>query len=57
MHLHQQFLSENHDGLIQDYEVTVIDKSGSADPTRRESFWMRKLETLSPLGSNLRESV
>ena len=50
MKLHQHFMSENHQGLLSDCEITLIDKTDSSDPTQREMFWIRKLKTLAPLG-------
>ena len=35
---HQHFLSEVHRGLVNDCEITLIDKTDSSDPSRREFF-------------------
>ena len=35
---HQHFLIEGHDGLVNDCEITLIDKTDSLDPTRWEFF-------------------
>lgn len=51
-HLHEHFLSENHGGLEEDVEITLIDKTDSSDPTTREQFWIYRLNTLSPQGLN-----
>ena len=56
-YLHQQFLSENHHRLLEDYEMTLIDKINSSDPTRREFFWMYKFKTFAPLPLNIGEIV
>ena len=57
-YFHQQFLSENHHGLLEDCEIIrLIDKTDPSDPTRREFFWMQKLNTLVPLGLNVMEVV
>ena len=40
------FLSENHNGLIENAEITQIGKIDQSDPTRREKSWNSKLETL-----------
>ena len=53
---HQHFLSEGHNGLISNCEITLIDKTDPSDPTRREFFWMRVLKTIAPLGLNIDES-
>ena len=51
------FLSEGHNGLLEDCEITFIDKTRPSDPTQREDFWRRKLKTLHPSGLNVEESV
>ena len=57
-YFHQHFLSENHHGLLEDCEIIrLIDKTDLSDPTRREFFWMQKLNTLVALGLNLVEVV
>ena len=55
--LHQHFLSEGHHGLVNDCEITLIDKTDSSDPTRRECFWIRLLKTYYPLGLNIEEEL
>ena len=52
-YLHDHFLSEDHDGLLNDVEITLIDKTDPSDPERREDFWRNKLGTLAPLGLNI----
>ena len=54
---HQHFLSEGHHGLVNDCEITLIDKTDSSDPTRREFFWIRLRKTYYPLGLNLEEEL
>ena len=56
-YFHQHFLSEDHHGLLEDCEITLIDKTDSSDPTRREFFWMYELKTFAPLGLNICEIV
>ena len=51
-YLHDHFLSEDHDGLLNNVEITLIDKTDPSDPERREEFWRTKLRTLAPLGLN-----
>ena len=53
----QHFLIEGHDGLVNDCEITLIDKTDSSDPTRREYFWMRLLKTYYPLGLDIEEEL
>ena len=54
-YLHDNVLSEHHDGLLNNVEITLIDKTNSSDPERREEFWGTKLCTLAPLGLNIEE--
>ena len=49
-YLHDHFLSEDHDGLLNNVEITLIDKTDPSDSERREEFWRTKLHTLAPLG-------
>ena len=49
-YLHEHFLSEGHNGLINDVESIFIDKSDPSDPTRREEFWRTKLRILASYG-------
>ena len=43
-------------GLLSDAEITLIDKTDGADPTRRERYWIHKLMTRHPNGLNVDES-
>ena len=52
---HQHFLSEGHHGLVNDCEITLIDKTDSSGPTRRESFRIRLFKTYYPLRLNIDE--
>ena len=54
---HYHFLSETHNGLINDVEIVFIDKTDPLDPTRREEFWRNKLRTLAPYGLNMEEQL
>ena len=44
-YLHDHFLSEDHDVLLNDVEITLIDNADPSDPERREEFWRTKLCT------------
>ena len=50
-YLHDHFLSEGHNGLINDVEIIFIDKTDPLDPSRIEEFW--KTSTL--YGLNVEE--
>ena len=54
-YFHGHFSSEGHNGLINDVEIVLIDKTDPSDPTRREELWRNKLKTLAPYGLNVEE--
>ena len=54
-YFYDHFLREGHKGLINDIAIVFIDKTDSSNPTRREEFWRKKLETLAPYGLNMEE--
>ena len=54
-YLHDHFLSEDHDGLVNNVVIIFIDKTDPSDPERREEFWRTKLRTLAPHGLNIEE--
>ena len=37
--LSEHFHSEEHNGVLQDCSITLIDKTDGSDPTRREEYW------------------
>ena len=52
-YLRDHFLSEDHDGLLNNVEITLIDETDPSDPERRQEFWRTKLRTLAPMGLNI----
>ena len=46
------FQGLDHNGFLEDTEITFIDKTDPSDPTRREEFWIDTLKTRYPLGLN-----
>ena len=54
-YLHNHFISQDHDGLLNNVEVNFIDETDPSDPERGEEFWRTKLRTLAPLGLNIEE--
>ena len=52
-YLRGHFLSEDHDGLLNNVEITLIDETDPSDPERREEFWRTKLRALAPMGLNI----
>ena len=51
--LQSHFLQHNHQILLKDVEVQLIDKTQPSDPTKREFYWMRRLRNLYPDGLNI----
>ena len=61
-YFHQHFISEGYLGLLNDFEITLIDKTDSSDPKRRDFFFfffffIRLLNTYYPLGLNIEEEL
>ena len=54
-YFHDHFLSKDHDGLLNNFEITLIGKTDPSDPKRREEFRRTKLRTLAPFGLNIEE--
>ena len=48
-YLHDHSLSEDQDGLLNNVEITLIDKIDPSDHERREKTGMTKFRTLAPL--------
>ena len=46
------FQGLDHNGFLEDTEITFIDKTDPSDPTRREGSWIDTLKTRYPLGLN-----
>ena len=46
------FQSLDHNGFLEDTEITFIDKLDPSDPTKLEEFWIDTLKTHYPLGLN-----
>ena len=51
-YFHQHFLSDGHNGLMNDCEIIFIDKMGPSD-SKSEFFWMRVIKTIASLGLNI----
>ena len=54
-YLHEHFLNEDDNGLINDVEILFIDKTDPLDPTTKEELWRTKLKTLALYGFNVEE--
>ena len=48
----EDFSSNDHNGLLEDCNITFTDKTDGADPTRIEEYWRRVLKTATPYGLN-----
>ena len=56
-YFHQNLLSDDHHGLLEDCKIIFIDKTDSSHLTRREFFWMHQLKTFALLGLNICDTV
>ena len=50
--LFEHFAADNHNCFLNDYSITLIDKTDSLDPTRREEYWRKVLKTVASYGLN-----
>ena len=48
----EHFSLNDHNGFLEDCSITLIDKRDGSDPTRREEYWRRVLNTVTPYGLN-----
>ena len=48
--LFEHFHSEEHNGFLQDFSITLIDKTDGSVPTRREEYWLVMLKTVATYG-------
>ena len=44
-YLYEHYLQDDHHGVLNDAQVTLIDKTQTSYPTKRNYFWMRTLKT------------
>ena len=52
-HLYEYFQLPGHAGFLQDTYVTLIDKTDSRAPTKREDYWIHTLKTKAAMGLNV----
>ena len=50
--LFEHFACHGHGVFLEDCTKTLTDKTDGADPTRREEYWRRVLNTVSPYELN-----
>ena len=51
-HLYEHFKLLGHSGFFHDVSITLIDKTDSSCPTKREDYWIDILKTKAPIGLN-----
>ena len=56
-HLYRHFSSPGHRRFFNDVSVTLIDKTDGSDPKKREDYWMKTLNTMTPYGLNIEDRV
>ena len=49
----EHFCSNDYNGFLGDCSITLIDKTDAGHPNRREEYWRRTLETVTPYGLNM----
>ena len=54
-YLHDHFLSEDHNGILNNVEITLIDETDPSDAERGEECLRTKLRILAFLGLNIEE--
>ena len=52
-HFCEHFNLPGHSGFLSNVSVTLIDKTDSKNPTKREDYWIHTLKTKAPLGCNV----
>ena len=50
----EHFSSNDYYGFLEDCSITLFDKTDGFDPTRREEYWRRVLNSVTPDGLNTR---
>ena len=56
-HVCKKICGDGHSGLLENVSITLIDKTDSKDPKKRENYWMRTLKTYAPFGLYIEDSV
>ena len=55
-HIFMHFRNEGHTSFLHDTSIVFIDKTDGSNPTKREDFWMKTLNTIAPYGLNIENS-
>ena len=56
-HLYKHFENKGYTEFLDDVSITLIDKTGGYNPTKRENYWMRTLKTYVPYSLNVADSI
>ena len=56
-HFLEHFKDEGHSCFLGNVSITLIDKTDTKGPRRRENYWMRTLKIYAPFGLNIEDSV
>ena len=49
----EHFSLNDHNGFLENRDITLVDKIDGSDPTRREEYCRRVLKTVTPYGLNM----
>jgi hypothetical protein len=52
---HAHFFGGKHNGLMNDCDIVIIDKTNPAEPTIRETYWINRPMTMYPSGLNIEQ--
>ena len=56
-HLYKHFESEKYTEFLDDVSLTLIDKTGGSNPTKRENYWMQSLKEFAPYSLSVVDSI
>ena len=48
----KHFFSNDHHGFLEDYSITLTDKTDGSNPLKREEYWRRILKAVTPYRLN-----
>ena len=56
-YIYSHFESDKHNGFLEDVSITLDDKTDDSNPTKRGTFWMHTLKTLTHYGLNVENGI
>ena len=56
-HLFEHLSSMGHNGFLNNFSITLIDKIDGKNPKKREGYWRIPLKTFSPFGLSVEDSL